>query len=202
MVNLYDLHPEVHSAYVAPSATIVGDVLIGDNVGVWNNVVIRGDLYDVRIGSNTSIGDNSTIHTAASLPTGMPATVEIGESTVIMNDCTLYSCTIGNNVYIGHNTVVLEGAKIESGAMIAPNSVIPPGRYVPAKQYWAGNPIEYVRDLEASEVYSIEQLSYAQRDLITEYSSEFFEHSPAYLKKESTEEDLEPSSKTIYHLNE
>lgn len=101
----------------------------------------------------SSIGDNSVIHTAASLPTGMPAKVYVGYNVTIGSHCTLYSCHIEDDVFIGDGCVILEGARIEKGAMLAPGTVVPPGRLIPAKQLWAGNPCEYVKDLDLGEVW-------------------------------------------------
>lgn len=98
-----------------------------------------------RIHRNVSIGDNCVLHTAASLPSGLPATLEIFGHNVIQAGCTLYSCTIHEKAFIGSNSVILEGAVIEEGAIVAPNSVVPPGRLVPAYQVWGGNPIKFIR---------------------------------------------------------
>lgn len=78
------------------------------------------------------VGERTVIHTAAALPTGIPARVDIGMYTVIQSGCTLYSCTVGSQVLIGHRSIIMEGSKIEDGAAIAPNSVVPPGRIIPA----------------------------------------------------------------------
>lgn len=78
------------------------------------------------------IGERVVIHTAASLPNGMPAEVTIGFETMIQNDCTLYSCSIGNKCFVGYKSVVLEGARVEDGAILAPKTVVPPGRVIPA----------------------------------------------------------------------
>jgi carbonic anhydrase/acetyltransferase-like protein (isoleucine patch superfamily) len=95
-----------------------------------------------------TVGERTVIHTAASLPTGFPARVEIGMNVVLQNSCTLYSCTVGNEVLVGHRSIVMEGAKLEDGCAIGPNSVVPPGRIIPSNQLWAGNPVQYIRDLE------------------------------------------------------
>lgn len=92
-----------------------------------------------------SIGDNCVLHTASSLPSGLSAELEIGTRSLISSGCTLYSCQIGNGVFIGANSVILEGARLETGAVILPNSVVPPGRVVPANQVWGGNPIKFIR---------------------------------------------------------
>jgi carbonic anhydrase/acetyltransferase-like protein (isoleucine patch superfamily) len=85
-----------------------------------------------RILNSVVIGERSVLHTAASLPNGMPATLSIGNNVLIQNDCTLYSCTIGDNCSIGYKSIILEGAKLEDGAVLAPNTVVPPGRLIPA----------------------------------------------------------------------
>lgn len=73
LLQLYDIAPIVKNSYVAPSATLVGEVAVNNYATVWNNVVIRGDINYVYIGSYASIGDNTVIQTVASLPTGLPA---------------------------------------------------------------------------------------------------------------------------------
>ena len=67
------------NAYLSPNSSLIGEVVIGNETSIWNNVVIRGDLNSVRIGNTCSIGDNSVIHTAGSLPNGLPASVTIGK---------------------------------------------------------------------------------------------------------------------------
>ena len=81
----------------------------------------------------SSIGDNTVIHTAPALPTGMSANVYIGYNVTIVAGCTLYSCHIQDDVVVGDKSVILEGARLEKGCMIAPGSVVPPGRLIPAK---------------------------------------------------------------------
>ena len=82
---------------------------------LWYNSVVRGDINQVDIGGFTSIGDNTVIHTAASLPTGMPAKVTIKDNCTIGARCTLYSCHIEEDVMIGDRCVILEGARLEKG---------------------------------------------------------------------------------------
>ena len=83
---------------------------------VWYNAVIRGDINRVEVGGFSSIGENSVLSTAPALPTGMQAKMVVGRNSTIGSDCSLYSCTIGNDVLIGDKCVVLEGAKIENAA--------------------------------------------------------------------------------------
>ena len=90
-------------------------------------------LLWTRIGSFASIGDNTVVHTAASLPTGMVAECVIEKNTVIGANCTLYSCHIEEDCTVGDKSVILEGARLEKGCQIAPGSVVPPGRLIPTR---------------------------------------------------------------------
>ena len=134
----------------------------------------------------SSIGDNTVVHTAASLPTGMQATTYIGYNTTIGSNCTLYSCYIGDDVYVGDKSVILEGARLEKGCMIAPGSVVPPGRLIPAKQLWAGNPVEYVKDLDIGELWANYSYSYVTVALGDIHRDEFTMWASNYLKKPTT----------------
>ena len=118
---------------------------MGNSNSIGHGTVIRGDINAVYIHRAVLIGDNCVLHTASSLPSGLPAQLTIYEYSVISPGCTLYSCVIKDRVFVGSNSVILEGAIIESGAIILPNSVVPPGRIVPAGQVWGGNPIKFVR---------------------------------------------------------
>ena len=132
-VPLYDLFPRIENCWVAPNSTVVGEAHVKQFATVWYNTVVRGDINRVTIDRFSSIGDNCVIHTAAALPTGMPATVEIGHNCTIGAGSTLYSCHLEDDVVIGEKCVVLEGARIEKSAQLAPGSVVPPGRLIPAK---------------------------------------------------------------------
>lgn len=90
----------------------------------------------------------------------------------------------------------MEGAKIERGAVIAPNSVVPPGRLIPSGQLWAGNPVEYVRDLEKSEIASNIDVCKRNLALAMEHRYEFLPYNSAYLQKENSNDDLNPDRHT------
>jgi len=143
--------------------------------------------------SYSSIGDRTVIHTANSLPTGFPAAVHIGTHVTIQPGCSLYSCIIEDEVFIGANSVIMEGSRIEKGAIILPNSVVPPGRLIPAAQVWGGNPVQYVRDAQESEIFAHYSFTYEIWALSQLYLSQFTPWSYNYLQKESTREDLDVS---------
>ena len=110
---LYDLFPRIEACWVAPNSTVVGECQINQYATIWYNSVIRGDINRVTIDRFSSIGDNCVVHTAAALPTGMPANVKIGNNCTIGAGSTLYSCHLEDDVVIGEKCVVLEGARIE-----------------------------------------------------------------------------------------
>lgn len=183
---LYDLMPRTESNWVAPSATLVGEVQLKRFASVWYNAVIRGDINRVHVGEFTSVGENSVLHTAPSLPTGMPATLTIGRNTTIGSNCTLYSCQIGDDVVIGDKCVILEGAKIENGAQLAAGTVVPPGRLIPTKQMWGGNPCQFIKDLDVAETWANYTLSYVNHFLGDAHCAEFTLWNSAYLHYNST----------------
>ena len=113
---LYDLEPRTENNFIAPSATIIGKVQVRRFATIWYNAVVRGDINKVDIGHFSSIGENTVLHTAPSLPTGMQAKLTIGRNCTIGSNCTLYSCQIGDDVFIGDKVVILEGAVVEKGA--------------------------------------------------------------------------------------
>ena len=159
---LYDSVPTVKDAWIAPNASLIGNVAVSKWATVWYNVVIRAELNAVRIGHFSSIGDNTTIYTAHALPHGLAASVNIGKNVVIEAGCSIHSCIIDDDCVIGANTVIGEGARIERGAQILENSVVPPGRLIPAGQVWGGKSVTFVRNLSEQEQMSNYAASYTK----------------------------------------
>jgi gamma-carbonic anhydrase len=118
LLPLYDITPRTENNWVAPSATVIGEVDIRKFASVWYNAVVRGDINRVTIGPFSSVGERSVLATAPTLPTGMPANLSIGSNTSIGSGCSIYSCTIGSDVVIGDKCVILEGSRIEDGAQL------------------------------------------------------------------------------------
>lgn len=145
----------------------------------------------------SSVGDHTVIATAATLPTGMPANTYIGFNVTIGAHCTLYSCHIDDDVFIGDRCVILEGARIEKGAMLAPGTVVPPGRLIPAKQLWAGNPCEFVKELNVGETWANYTYSYVNSALGDAHRAEFTAWPSNYLLKGSSFEDIEPNQNDL-----
>ena len=101
------------SAYIDPSAVVIGDVEIGERVSVWPNVTIRGDVNTMRIGVDTNIQDNSVLHSDDGFPLTIGDRVTVGHAVV------LHGCTVEDDVVVGIGATVLNGAKIGKGAVVA-----------------------------------------------------------------------------------
>ena len=103
---MYDQVPITKDAWVAPNATLIGNVFLSKYCSIWYGVVIRGEMHPVRIGYFTSIGDRTTIYTNHSMPKGMCASVNIGKNVSVGANCNIHSCIIDDDCVIGENTII------------------------------------------------------------------------------------------------
>lgn len=140
------------STYIAPNATIFGNVFIAKDSYVGFGAVVDGEPNPVRIGENVKIGDNSTVQSALFVPDdAFPLSTNIGNNVNIEHSCNIYGAIIDDNVHIGFRSVVMEGAQLERGCVIAPNSYVVAGSRIPENTLWAGSPVKFVRNLEEKE---------------------------------------------------
>lgn len=141
-----------HSAFVAPTASVMGDVEIGPGSSVWYGAKVRGDVHMIRMGKNVSIGENAMVHVAKIQ--GDHPTI-IGDGVTVGPNAVVHACTIQSNTLIGAGAQVLDGAKVESNAVVAPGAMVTPNKVVPSGQLWAGSPAAFLRDLTDEEIASI-----------------------------------------------
>ena len=143
--------PRVHaSAFVDASAQVIGDVVLGPESSVWMNVVIRGDVNQVRVGSRTNIQDLTLVHVMRDThPTVIGDGVTVGHSTVI------HGCTIEDRCLIGVGAILLNGCHIGTGSIVAAGTLVPEGCVVPPGSMVMGLPGEVRRALTAEEDASI-----------------------------------------------
>jgi carbonic anhydrase/acetyltransferase-like protein (isoleucine patch superfamily) len=137
---------------IDPSAVVLGDVELGDDVSVWPCTVIRGDMHRIRIGARTSVQDGSVLHiTHASdfNPGGWPLIV--GSDVIIGHNVTLHGCTIGDRVLIGMGAVIMDGAVVEDEVIIAAGALVTPGKKLESGHLYAGSPAKQMRALKDSE---------------------------------------------------
>ena len=135
--------PKVESsAFIAPNATLIGDVEIGANASIWFGVILRGDGPGIRVGENSNLQDGTVVHVAAR---GLMCTV--GNNVTVGHLALLHACEVQDESFIGMNATVLDGAVVESGAMVAAGAVVTPRKVVRRGELWAGNPAHKLRDL-------------------------------------------------------
>lgn len=135
--------PKIHeSCFIAPNATIIGDVEIGEGTNVWYGAVIRGDVMPIRIGKNTNIQEGVVIHVS----TGGQGT-QIGDGVTVGHQALLHDCTIDDYAYIGMQSCVMDSAHVEGEAFVAAGALVSPRKHVPTGQLWAGSPARFMRDL-------------------------------------------------------
>jgi len=138
------------SAFVAPTASVIGDVHVGDRTSIWFNVVLRGDVNSIRVGCCTNIQDGTIVHVSAAMhPTVIGDRVLIGHAAVI------HACTLMNDCFVGMGAIVMDGAVVEEKAMVAAGALVSPGKKVKSGQLWAGRPARYVRDLKSAELREV-----------------------------------------------
>lgn len=136
-------------AFVAPTASVIGDVTVGPGSSIWYGAIVRGDVHHIRIGTNSSIGDCTMVHVAK---IAGDHHTEIGDNVSVGANAVIHACSIGNNVVVGMGATVLDGAKVEGPSVVAPGALVTPGKVVGAGTMWAGSPATYVRDLTAEEI--------------------------------------------------
>ncbi|CAA7626959.1 gamma carbonic anhydrase family protein [Magnetospirillum sp. UT-4] len=133
-------------AFVAPNATVIGDVVIGAGSSVWFGCVVRGDVHEIRIGERTNIQDGTVVHV-----TGGKFGTYIGSDITIGHGAILHACTLEDGCFIGMGATVMDGVVVESGAMVAAGAVVTPGKRVRTGEVWGGNPAKLMRPLKPEE---------------------------------------------------
>lgn len=139
--------------FVDPTAVVIGEVALGDDVSVWPCAVIRGDVNRITIGAGSNIQDFAMLHVShkrADDPDGAPLT--IGERVTIGHHVTLHGCTIGDEVLVGIGSVVLDRAVIEPRVLVGAGSLVPPGKRLASGYLYLGNPIRQIRPLSDEEL--------------------------------------------------
>jgi carbonic anhydrase/acetyltransferase-like protein (isoleucine patch superfamily) len=137
--------------FIAPNATIIGDVKIEKGASIWYGTVVRGDMAAIRIGVNSNIQDNCTIHTDLNKP------AIIGDKVTVGHNAVVHGCTIENNCLVGMNAVVLSGALLKTGSIIAAGALIKEGQIAGPFQLLAGMPAVVKKELSEKIIQILEQ---------------------------------------------
>jgi carbonic anhydrase/acetyltransferase-like protein (isoleucine patch superfamily) len=130
------------NCYIAPNATIVGDVIMGDDCSVWFNAVIRGDVNSIRIGNKVNIQDGAVIHC-----TYQKTKAIIGNNVSIGHNAIVHGCVIADNVLIGMGAIVMDNAQVGSNCIIAAGAVVLENTVIEPGSIYAGVPAKKVKDI-------------------------------------------------------
>lgn len=137
------IHPKLgENCFVAPNATIVGDVVMGNECSVWFNAVVRGDVNSIRIANKVNIQDGAVIHC-----TYKKTTVDLGNNVSVGHNAIVHGCKVHDNVLIGMGAIVMDNCEIHSNSIIAAGAVLTEGTVVPAGCIYAGVPAKKVKDI-------------------------------------------------------
>ena len=139
--------PKIHpGVWVAPNATIIGDVEIEEGTSIWFGVVLRGDVGPIRIGAGSNIQDLTCAHT-----TGGVSRVIVGRQVTVGHSCVLHGCEVGDEALIGMGSVLLDNAVVGEGSVLGAGSLLTARTAIPARSLAMGRPARVVRPVNDSE---------------------------------------------------
>jgi len=155
------------SAFVADNATVIGDVAIGARSSIWFGAVLRGDVFHIRIGEDTSIQDNSVIHVTH----GLYGT-RVGSKVTVGHQVTLHGCTVGDLCIVGMGAVILDQAEVGDRCIVGAGALVTPGTKIPAGHLAVGSPARPKRPLTEEELTWLEASALHYVELINKYAAD------------------------------
>ena len=156
--------PEIgRDVYLAPTAVVIGNVVLGDGASVWFGAVLRGDEGRIVIGPGANIQDNAVLHTTPEHPTVLGRDVTIGHGAL------LEGCTVEGGAVIGMGAILLHGVHVGAQAMVAAGSVLTPGTQIPSRTLAAGAPAQVKKPLSGAALQSVERSARAYHELAAHY---------------------------------
>ena len=154
--TLSNISPQIHErCYVAPSAAVIGDVLLGEDTSIWFGAVLRGDVERITIGRGTNVQDNSVLHCDPGAPLILDEYVTVGHQVM------LHGCRVGRNSLIGIGTTILNHASIGANSIVGANALVTEHKEFPDGVLILGAPAKVVRNLTEEEMATL--LNYATR---------------------------------------
>jgi len=146
--KLGEATPEIDaSAWVAPSASVVGNVTIGRESGIWFGCVLRGDDNSIIVGERSNIQDGTVVHVDPG-----EFLVEIGDDVTIGHSCLIHGCRLESGAFVGMASTVMNGCVIERGGVLGARSLLTAGKRIKSGELWTGAPAKFVRNLSEPEL--------------------------------------------------
>lgn len=158
------------NVFICDGAVIVGDVVLENDVSVWFNAVIRGDVNYIRVGAKTNVQDNVMLHV-----TYKKYPLEIGESVTIGHNAVVHGCKVHDRILIGMSAVLLDRCIVNSDSLIAAGTVVREGYEVPSGVLVAGVPGKIIRDLTDDEIAKIKQSAENYLYYVSEYKKKWLQ---------------------------
>lgn len=156
--------PEIHpTGYVAPSADVIGSVVMNAASSIWFNAVARGDNDIITIGNNSNIQDNTVLHTDPGIP------LTIGDDVTVGHSVMLHGCNIGNGTLIGIGSIILNHAVIGESCLVGANSLVTENKTFPARSMIVGSPARVLRQLTDEEVAHIAAIAGIYVEKVSRY---------------------------------
>lgn len=138
--------------FLADNATIIGDVVMGDECSIWFNTVLRGDVNSIRIGNRVNIQDGTVLHTLY-----QKSTIEIGDDVSIGHNVTLHGCKIRDLALVGMGAVVMDDAEVGEGALVAAGSVVLSRTKIGPNELWGGAPAKFIKMVDPATARELNQ---------------------------------------------
>src|ERR1700674_1974777 len=159
--------PKVHpDAYIAPTAVLIGDVVVEAGASVWFGAVLRGDEAQIRIGEGANVQDNAVLHCAEHLPTILEANASVGHS------AQLEGCVVEQGALVGMGATMLQRSRLGAGSMLAAGAVLQEGMEVPPGHMAAGVPATVKKPLDGSSKHWVGTAAQHYRDRATRYRAQ------------------------------
>jgi len=175
-------HP---SAFVAPSATLVGNVEVHEGASVWYHCVVKADVFLVRIGPHANVQDGTVISEAfGPLSPDHDGSTIIGHYVTVGHGCILRACTIEEHCLVGMGCILEEGSYMEVNSILAAGSVLRRNQRIPSGQLWAGNPAKFFRDVTIDDLPYLAKTADKYIALAGIHNEEFFLPNHCYLDAE------------------
>ena len=159
--------PEIaEGAFIAPTATIIGNVVVEDGASIWFGAVLRGDFGRIIVGKGSSVQDNVVVHVIPDCETA------IGENVTVAHGAVLHGCTIDRGAIVGMGAVVQDFAQVGEEAMIAAGSVVPSNMKIPPRHLVAGVPAEVKKEITGASLMWVATSASMYRELAEKYRNQ------------------------------
>lgn len=142
-----NVRPRIHeTAFIAPGAVVLGDVTVGENVGIWYHATVRGDRGPVVIGRGSNIQDNAVVHLDSRFP------VVIGENVTVGHGAIVHGCTVGDNSLIGMGAILMNGSRVGKNCIVGAGALVTQGMEIPDNSLVMGSPAKLKRAVTEEEI--------------------------------------------------